>query len=246
MNKDNLIKYGVQSLAIMVAGFFIAPFVFQAIGGIIGLGVAAGLAGAMVYFSPWMAMKAANLRLKAMKAEAIKNPVETLQIQLVTAQGEVEKSRRELVDFDAALRTFRDEVNGLAKSFPGSEEKFKEQLEEMERGLQAKRDLRNAAIQAMGEFEKVVQRAEAEWRVTQAMINAGKASKSSVDLAVQKILGNTALTSVQNGMNRALADLKTLNLAAPPVIDLPRPSLDFRQSEQVFIPATPTKKELRV
>lgn len=246
MNKDNIIKYGVQGLAIMVAGFFVAPFAFQAIGGIIGLAVAAGLAGGLVYFSPWMAMKAANLRLKAMKAEAIQNPVETLQIQLVAARGEIEKSRLELVDFEAALRTFRDEVRDLAQKFPGSEEQFKEQLGEMEKGLQAKKELRAAAIEAGKQFENIVQRAEAEWKVTQAMIAAGKASKTSVDLAVQKILGSSALSSVRDGMNRALADLKTLNLEAPPAVDLPKLSLDFRQSEQVLIPATPTKKELRV
>ena len=63
----NVAKYG----ALLVAGFFVAPYVWIAIGGLIGL-----IAGALVILAAWMLRPvvfsfAANMRLKLIKAEAL-------------------------------------------------------------------------------------------------------------------------------------------------------------------------------
>ena len=74
----NVAKYG----AVLVAGFLVAPYIWVAIGGLIGLIVAVVVILAAWMLRPVAFSFAANMRLKLIKSEAAKNPVETLQNDL--------------------------------------------------------------------------------------------------------------------------------------------------------------------
>lgn len=64
---------------ILVAGLVAAPVTAIAIGGLVGIGVAAFLGFGMLAAMKPMSMKFANWRLKAIKAEARKNPIESTE-----------------------------------------------------------------------------------------------------------------------------------------------------------------------
>ena len=73
-------RWGVfaKYAALLVVGFAVAPFIWVAIGGLLGMIVAG-----VILLGTWMVLPAveaaaANLRLKLIKGEASRNPVETL------------------------------------------------------------------------------------------------------------------------------------------------------------------------
>src|SRR6187399_3421311 len=67
--------------ALLVTGFIVAPYIWVAIGGLIGLIAAAGVFGITWMTKDWLYMKAGNMRLSLIKREAATNPVETLQAE---------------------------------------------------------------------------------------------------------------------------------------------------------------------
>lgn len=75
---EGLVKIG----GLCVIGLVVAPFIFLTIQGLLGLVLAAGISFTAINFVPWYAAKVANWRLKAIKHEASKNPIETLQNDL--------------------------------------------------------------------------------------------------------------------------------------------------------------------
>jgi len=69
----------VKITVLTVGGVVVAPFVGLAIQGLVGVAVAGAVCLTVLAVAPYAGMAAANLRLKLMKIEAAKNPIETLQ-----------------------------------------------------------------------------------------------------------------------------------------------------------------------
>ena len=63
---------------IAVTGLVVSPVIFLAIKGLVGLVVAGVIGLAIVQFTPVVAMKFANWKVKGIVAEAKENPIETL------------------------------------------------------------------------------------------------------------------------------------------------------------------------
>ena len=103
--RRNRIETGVKVVGLAVAGFVVAPFISVAIQGIIGLAVAATVSLGIVYATPAVASSLANWRLKLIKAEAMRNPVETLQNQYVKKQQALEEFREQIRIFSAQVLT---------------------------------------------------------------------------------------------------------------------------------------------
>ena len=83
-----------------------------------GLGALAALAvGAAGVFTVWkflpyLALKIGNLHLKALKAESMKNPCETLQTKYVEKQQALETYKANIAKFAAQVMAFADQVKG--------------------------------------------------------------------------------------------------------------------------------------
>lgn len=98
----------VKVAGLAVAGFVVAPFVYIAIQGLIGLTIAGFLSLCIIYATPVAASKLANWRLKLLKAEAMKNPVETLQNQYVKKTQALDDFREQIKIFSTQVLTFAD------------------------------------------------------------------------------------------------------------------------------------------
>ncbi len=93
-------KFGnwIKVAALGVVGLLVAPFIMMAIGGLIGLAVAAAVGFVLVQLAPWFALKVANYKYRLMDAEKVEhikqvvsaaeqNPIETLTSLLIAKKA---------------------------------------------------------------------------------------------------------------------------------------------------------------
>lgn len=182
-----------------------------------GMALAGLIAGAAALFTvwkfiPWFALKVGNARLKAIKAEAAKNPVETLQNDYRKRQSALAEFRQKIIDFSAEIANFADKLNDFAAKFPTEAPKFKEQLSAMKK----LRDIRLAKYKRAEEnleaYELEIQKAGAIWEMGQAAAKMNECAGMTEDDFLQKIQVETALGSITTSMNTAFAELE-LSLA---------------------------------
>ena len=190
------------------AAVLVAPVAFLAVQGIVGVAIAAVLGLACVHLAPWAGMKLANLGLKAQKAEARSNPIETMQMQAVEARRRLAAARQELVSFSAEVRNFESEVRALKSGdHPEDAADFEEQLQAMKKLQAHKQSSINQADAEAGAFEQSIKRAQAKWKVAQSALRISRLAGDQQDDAMREILKAESLDSVQSAMNRALAEM---------------------------------------
>lgn len=99
--------------ALLGVGFLVAPYVFTAITGLIGLIAAGGLMLGTWMLMPTVEAMAANLRLKLLKGEAARNPVETLQGEHLRQSERLEERKKGLDSMNGAIRTLDQAIDSL-------------------------------------------------------------------------------------------------------------------------------------
>ncbi len=197
--------------AILVGGFVIAPYIWIALGGLIGLGTAIGVLAGTLYALPVIAAKAANLRLKLIKSEAATNPVETLQGEHARQTELLNERRKGIETMAGAVRVLKETIGKLEREFPDSPE-----LEQMKADygeLKGLEDSRNAdwqeAYVTLGMFAKEIQRASRIWDVAQAAARARGLSGLTQDEWMAKLKTETSFDSIRTKLNTELSALST-------------------------------------
>src|SRR3954467_3514537 len=102
-------KY-VKIGAAVAAGLVFAPIAVAAIGGLVGLGVAAAIAIVGINMAPVFAEKMANLKMKLILEEAEKNPIETMLNIYADNQKTIAAKDEKIRNFDARLGDFKDKM----------------------------------------------------------------------------------------------------------------------------------------
>lgn len=211
MNEDKkqrlatAVKWGIGLLAAVI----IAPVVFLAVQGLIGLIVAGVLGLAIVNFAPVMGMKFANWKLKGLKHEARANPIETRQQIALQVRARLRDAAQELTTFATEVRNFADEVKSLRVAQPEDAADFELQLSSLQHLLDLKRGRLQEAEAEAEAFENATARAARKWKVAQSAIRMNKLAGADQDAAMDKLLADESLDAVQTAMNRALAELDT-------------------------------------
>lgn len=201
---EKLVKYS----AVPIIGFFVAPFIFIAIKGAIGLLIAGAVGFIGVNMMPWFGAMVANWRLKAIKYEAAKNPIETLQNNYGERKRALQQFRDSINSFIGEVRTFGDKLEGYKNDYPQDATKFEEQYQNM-RALLEQRKLKFADARAsLDLYEKQIQRANAQWEMAQAAAQMNKAAGVDGSEFLTKIQTETAFDAVQKGLNSAFSDLE--------------------------------------
>lgn len=222
-------KWGIG----LAGAALVAPFIFLAIKGAVGLIVATVLGAVIVHGAPILGMKLANWKLKGLKQEARQNPIETRQNIAIQARARIKDAEKELTTFATEVRNFADQVKTLRNSQPDDAADFDEQLRSLQRLLEIKRGrLSDAKLQA-DEFEAATDRAANKWKVAQAAIRMQKLSGSVAADEMDKLLAAESLDSVQSAMNHALAELDSaLAMESPPALAAPAiPPIDVHAVE---------------
>src|SRR5687767_8252966 len=117
--KRKRIEMIAASVGVCVVAFFVAPVIFVTIKGLIGIIVALGIVLPTLYVGvPWFAMKMGNWRMKALKAEASKNPLETMENQLKERHDGLAAFRDQLKLMHAEIQNYCDEMQGHIEKYP--------------------------------------------------------------------------------------------------------------------------------
>ncbi len=261
--KRKRIETIVKVLAIGLIGFFVAPFIFIAIKGIIGLAVAAAIAlfGVNV-FAPWFGSKIANWRLKAIKHEASLNPIETLENKYAEKQNALLEMRENLKEFMSAVQTLYSEIQEHNRNFPNRPSSFQDKYLKMKDLLDLRGKKYKDAQRNLERFADVIEEKRSDWKVAQAAAKANKLANVGEDF-MSKLQTDTALTAVQDSLNIAFSELEVslldeqstvqpqstivitdsprsvaqITMSEPPTLDI-----EFNVEEKEHAPARPSAR----
>lgn len=206
--KRKRIEMAIKVLGLGVAGFIVAPFVFIAVKGLLGLALAAAVGYGIIYFTPVVASMIANWRLKAIKAEAMRNPVETLQNDYLKRQNALDEFKTAIVTFSAEVKNFADRLVNFSKQYPAEADKFKDQLSKMRQLLDLRQRKYQGAQDSLAAYSLEIEKAGAIWEMGQAAAKMNEAAGMSEDDWLAKIQTETALNSIQKNLNEAFAELE--------------------------------------
>lgn len=202
------IELGVKLAALAAVGFFVAPMIFVAVKGLVGLALAAAVGVAAINLAPWYAAKMANWRLKAIKAEAAANPVETLQNAYAARLNDLAAKADAIKKFYAEVKSFEGRLVEFKQKFPEEAPRFDEQHQAMRKLLELRRAKYGQAQAEVVKFNNEVQRAKAIWEMAQAAAVMTKAAGVDADKFLERIQTETALDTVEKSMNAAFAELE--------------------------------------
>ncbi len=210
-------------IGLLVVALIAAPIVFLIIQGIVGLAVAGVLGLAVVSFAPAVSLKFANWKLQAIKAEATKNPVETLQNVYAERLAQKSAFKVKITNFRAKVATFADKVEGFKERYPQDVDKFEQQLAQMQKLLNRREQ---KYVKVSGDLEKfagVIQRADAIWQMglAAAEMNAA-AGEFDGEQMYERIKVETALDSIQDSMNLAFSEMESDLMAGDDIYDQPK------------------------
>lgn len=203
-------------LIVKIVGLLGVCLVLGPLAGTIAAGLGAlaallvGAAGIFVVwkFIPWFALKIGNARLKAIKAEAMKNPVETLQNQLVEKRKSLDSFKENIRVFAAQVLSFSDEVKKYVKDGLEDAQTYVEQLAKMKKVLELRQQRYKDAEQTLVEFEETIQRTDRKWKMACAAAKMNEAAGEIEGDVFDKICIETAMSSVQDKLNQSFADLE--------------------------------------
>jgi hypothetical protein len=201
---EKIVKYA----ALPIVGFIVAPYIFLSIKGLIGLVIAGVISVVVVNMIPWFAAVVANWRLKALKHEAAKNPIETLENDYKRRHEALVAFRRSILNSKAEVASFGDKLQDFKGQYPADVAKFDEQYRKMVELLKLKGRKYEQAKANLQSYESEIDRARAIWNMAQAAAQMNKAAGVDTDEFFAKIQVETALGSVQKSLNLAFADLE--------------------------------------
>ena len=242
MNDDQRrarIKTVVQWGLALLAAVLIAPVIFLAVKGLVGLGLAVIVGLALVNFAPVLAMKFANWKVKAITTEARTNPIESRQNVALVRHQRLNEKAAAVSAFGTEVRNVADEVQSLrdhgqntdadelARELTLLQQDFNDQIT----GLDEARD-------ALTKYEEETLRLSRRWKASEALLRARGASGKAMDQELEKLVSQEATDAVNSKMNEAFARLdvdRATRRRAPQLVGMapPPPPLYAAQGQEV-------------
>lgn len=212
------LKYG----ALAVVGLIVSPIVFLSIKGIVGLAVAALLGLSIVTFTPWVVLKFANWKYRAIEHEkvvmqkavvaaATENPIETLRNVLAQRKVAIDEFDKTVVSATAARNTFKTKLEKFAAQYPQRapefEQKYKQLVMRVEQKKKALKDARASYEAGELKLEEMI----AYWEMSKDVIALNEAAGMDTKDIYEKLKTDTAVDAVFDSMNLAFAQLEVDN-----------------------------------
>jgi hypothetical protein len=197
---------------LLVVGFAVAPFIWVAIGGLLGLIVAGVILLIAWMLRPVAFSMAANARLYFIKAEARRNPCVTLKEDLRRQMVELDKRREAVNRLKGRVLSLSDKLNEIAVKWGTKGQDYikllsvRDSLSKLHTHRLAKWD---EAHNELGRWSREIDRAEDIWEAAQDAHDAQAESGLSEDQFFAKLKTDTALDAIQTSFNTALASLDT-------------------------------------
>ncbi len=223
-------KYGV----LLVIGFFVAPMIFVAIKGIVGLAIAGSLMIGIWTVLPAVGALAGNMRLKLIKAEASKNPIETLQNEYLRRDQSLNERKTRIEALAAKTAGFGTKLSQFKRDYPSDAESFQDIYDKMVLLLKRSREQWVLAEKQLTAFDREITRAKAKWDMALAAADLRQDAGKVEAEFFAKLRVECSFDAIENGMNSAFAQLDTLLMESESVQALP-------SGAQTTIDVTPIK-----
>lgn len=204
-----LARLGLGAVSVVVFGL-LAPFLFMAVGGLVAAIVFLVVGGAAMALAPAMSMKFANWRIKAIQAEARRNPIQTMTAVLIRRRQDLGKQNAKIDKYEAAVQLFESKVKSLKRQFPDDQKGFEEQLEGMRKLLALRRERARDAKAQLAVFEAEIDKQKARYEVAMAALQVERQSKNIDDQEVfDKIKINESFDAVELAVGESFAQLSS-------------------------------------
>ncbi len=200
---QQLVKLGIG----LIGAVIIAPFVFLAVKGIVGLAIAGALAVAIPQLAPVFGMKVANWKMKLIVGEASKNPIETMLNLYAEKAKELQAADQHIVEFEASISDFDDEAAGFKKKYPDRAQRYIELSNKMKQGLADMKARQSDARKALVSLHDKIEEGQAIYKMSLAAARVTQLSSSAEQQVYQQISEQVAFSSVRTQMNQAFAGL---------------------------------------
>lgn len=211
-------KVAILAVALVVA----APLAFAAFMGtltMLALILAATIASAAIAFAPVWAMKLANWRMKAVKGEAMRNPIETRWNIYNERMQKLEEFAGQIERFTAKLGQFQTQLTQLRKDYPDEVGPFERTYAAMLQLKEARAKEYLHAKKAMAGYKRETEKAERIWTMALSARALGEAAGMKID-PLKEIAEKTSLEAVELEMNSSFAQLDRLMMERVPEPEL--------------------------
>lgn len=242
--------------ALLGVGFIVAPYIFTAITGLVGLLAAGAIMAGTWMVLPALGAFAGNMRLKLIKGEAARNPVETLQSELQRQMAALNERKIAIGRLNGQISTFADKLDGIGQKYGKKDNayvKLAQQLLDLRRVAANREEKWKAAFVQLQRFEQEIERAGMIWEAAQAAAAAQESSGLTEEDFLAKLRTETSLDTIRVTFNETLASLDTdlmqndaeqmATQAALPA-SAERPSIEADESRPVSAPRQLTKAHL--
>lgn len=207
MEKSKIQRWAQIGL-VGLAALIISPVIFMVIKGLVGLAVAAAVGATIVTLTPWVSMKLANWRVKAIKDEARTNPIETMTNLLIEKQRAYGLFKTQVETAVTAYKDFETRCREFSRKYPDRAQEFNRQLVDMSSLVEQKKAALIQAKETLREGENKLVEMKAYWEMSQAAQAAHQAAGLDTGDLYEKLKADTAVDGVFESVNRAFAQLE--------------------------------------
>ena len=200
---EQAVKWGAGLIAAVV----IAPFVFLAVKGIVGLAIAMAVGVSLQQLAPVFGMKIANWKMKLIVSEASANPIETMQNLYLEKSKELSDADQHIVDFETEIGNFDDQMATFQKQYPSEAASYETLSSKMHEALADMKTQQTAARKELKNFDQQITKAKAIYQMSLAAQKVAKLSASAESQVYAKIKETVAFDAVRTQLNRSFANL---------------------------------------
>lgn len=250
--KAGYIKWGGAFALLVLLG---PAILTGALAGIVGL-IAAVLGLVVVHWWPVISFKIANRaaeakiaeynrHIAAIKAEARKNPVETMQ-SVYIEQGRQLKERSEKIQkFATKVNKYGQKLSDLKKQFPNETATFDKVHQDMSELLRKRQQKWTDAKAKHDLSAHEIEKAQAFWEMGLATQDLRESAGDVEAEFFQRIRKETAMDAVQEQLASAMADLDQLLMEEVTLSPVERQAISNNPSPVLDVQAVEIKQEVR-
>ena len=170
------------------------------------IGIACVIGFGVVNFAPAFGYWIANKKVAALKAIAAADPIGTLENLYRVKMEALNKTRDTLQEFNGLLIGLWDKIKEHDKKFPNTPSSNREKYNAMKQLYAVRSENYKKAYAKLGEFRETLDEKRDDWEITVGLLKADKLAKAGEDFNA-KLMEDTALRTVTNGLNTAFAAL---------------------------------------
>jgi hypothetical protein len=202
--KARLIKYAILGVCFAVA----APVALAVLKGVVALAVAGAITTGSIFFAPVIARKMAIQRIKAVVAEAQKNPIETLQAEFIQMQADVNELETGVKEYGAAVSDFEQQTSEYRSKYPEDARLFEDQLAAVKAEQEIREEKYQVAVTDLGKMADVVERAKALWKMAKVSERMNEIEGRKSEDVFARISVETSLETVRQAAHKSVAEAR--------------------------------------